>query len=513
MYLIDKMKKMKKLLIIILVGLILPACTEKFEEINTPPTSLSSVPSEFVLTQSIYSTYRDKGGYWTQDILRWGAWIQHYGNHNQGFTTAHYQDIANYNDGFWNTHFGILGELEQAKLLIADQEEGDVARVKNAIIEIMQVVVWLRLTDMVGDVPYSQALQGSENVTPVYDDQQSVYTDLISRMQAAVGALNVSDGPYYGSADVFFQGDVEKWIRFGNAYLMRMGLHLSNADAGKAQSVVSAQMNANLPSGNDDNAILPVIGNDVNQNAHGLVELSRRTLADFPYIGEKFVNVLKDLSDPRLPIVVGPTPASVAAGGALEYVGVPPALSAAQYADVNANLSSYSRPNFDWIVSESSTRGLNAMTYAEVSFMKAEAALRGWGGTETDAQNYFEDGIRAALAMNPFPDAGISASDIEDYIAANGTLTGSFAEKLEQIITQKWITYAFDQPDEAYVEWRRTGFPTLDPGQNQGDTGGTIPRRFRYSDGEAVLNQANYNAAVGKLSNGDTYTSRIWLDK
>lgn len=504
---------MKKILIILLAGFMLPACTGKFEEINTPPTSLSSVPSEFILTQSQYSLYRDKGGYWTQDILRWGAWIQHYGNHNQGFTTAHYQDIANYNTGFWNTHYGILGELEQAKLLIAEQDEGDVARVKNAIIEMIQIATWLRLTDNVGDVPYFEALKGAENVAPVYDSQQAIYTDLISRMKAAVAALQVSDSPFYGDADVFFQGDVEKWIKFGNAYLLRMALQLSEADAGTAQSLAATQMSSSLPSSNEDNAVLPVIGNDVNQNAHGIVELSRRTLADFPYIGEKFVNVLQDSDDPRLPILVGATPASVAAGGTLEYVGIPPALSSDQYADVNATLDQYSRPNFDWIVSEASTRGLNAMTYTEVAFMKAEAALRGWGGSEADAQTFFEEGIRAAMMMNPFPDAGITDSDIDDFIAANGTLTGSFEERLEQIITQRWITYAFDQPDVAYIQWRRTGYPTLDPGQNQGDTGGTIPRRYRYSENEPVLNQANYNTAVSKLSDGDTYTSRVWIDQ
>jgi hypothetical protein len=242
-----------------------------------------------------------------------------------------------------------------------------------------------------------------------------------------------------------------------------------------------------------------------------MVELYTRGEADAPFVGQAFVNTLKALNDPRLPIMVAPTVASQGTG-TLEYNGIPPAPSAAQYAEINANQNGYSRPNRTYYTSETFNKPLNGLTFAEVSFAKAEAALRGWGGNAANAQTYFEEGIRAAMTISPFTEAGLSAAEIDAYIAANGTLTGSMDAQMEQILTQKWINFFVDQSDEAYSEWRRTGYPQLTPGLNQGETNGTIPTRMKYVNDESLLNTANYGAAVSRLNNGDTYTSKVWWD-
>ncbi|MEM7656204.1 MAG: SusD/RagB family nutrient-binding outer membrane lipoprotein [Bacteroidota bacterium] len=504
--------KNKLLVFFVAVLSLLTACTGDFEEINTPPTSPASVPAELVLSRVQYRSVREKGNSWTNQILQWGSWVQHYGNGNQGFNTAHYVDNPQYTEDFWNFLYETLIDCRKGIELVNEQDEGNVAQQKIAIFTIIEILNWITLTDVLGDVPYTEALQGADELTPAYDTQEAIYTDLISRLETAAGDINPSDGAFFGEADLFFQGDPEKWVKFANALRLRVGLRLSKVDAGTAQSVVSSAMGASLPSSNDDDAILPTIGGGPFTDFHRAAELLVRAPNDAPYIGEALVNTMLANDDPRLPIIAAPTPNSVAGGGALEYRGVGPGLTDAQYAEVNANQGDFSRPNGDAYFSETTERGQTSLSYAEVSFAKAEAALRGWGGSEEDAQRFFEEGIRAALSRTEFPQFGITQDQIDAYVAANGTLDGSFEEKLEQIMTEKWIALAFDQEDEAYSEWRRTEYPVLDPGDNTtGDSNGEIPRRMLYSPLEPTLNTESYNAAVSRIG-GDTYTNRVWWD-
>lgn len=501
--------KNKFLILLLAVVFLFPACTENFEEINTPPTSPASVPSEFVLSQIQYRSVREKGNSWTNQILQWGAWVQHYGNANAGFTTAHYVDIDGYSNNFWNNMYENMIDARRGKELAAAQDPENIAAQKIAIFELMEILNWVALTDMFGDVPYFNALQGGDNLTPVYDPQEQIYPDLLNRVDAAVAALNPNDGAFFGSADLFFQGDPLKWIKFGNGLRLRIGLRMSEVAPDQAQAAVQAAMAGPLPSSNDDDAILPVENSGANFGwMHRAAELLIRSPADAPFIGEAFVNTMIAKNDPRLPIIAAPTPRSVAAGGELEYRGVPPGQTPAEYANLNANQDNYSRPNGELFFGPTTERGQTCMSYAEISFAKAEAALRGWG--PGDAQTFFEEGIRAALTRNEYPQFGITQAQIDAYVAANGTLSGSVAEQWEQIMTEKWMALAFDQEDEAFSEWRRTGFPVLDPG----GVGGPIPTRFNYSNQEPILNTANYNEAVSRapLNGSDTYFERVWWD-
>ncbi len=502
---------MKKIYIFFLTVGILISCTENFEEINTRPDQPTTVPAEFLFSRVLKDSFRNQGSWWTTTVLQWGNWIQHYGNANAGFTTAHYLYIDGYSESFWNFHYELLLDLQKAKELAQGQNTDDALRVKLAMFEILEITVWQRLTDMMGAIPYTEALGGSENVTPVYDTQAFIYADLISRIDVAVSQLNPSDFPYMGAADFFYGGNVENWIKFGNYIKLRLGLRLSEVDPGLAQSTVTAAMGSLLPNGNDDNAQLLLFGGSDNANKHPMVELYSRGEADAPFVGEALVNTLIALDDPRLPIMIEPTVDSQEAGTPV-YNGIPPAPSAEQYAEINANQNAYSRPNRTYYTSEDFNKPLNALTFAEVNFAKAEAALRGWGGNAAEAQTYFEEGIRAAMTISPFSEAGLTDAEIDAYIATNGTLTGSMEEQMDQILTQKWINFFVDQSDEAYSEWRRTGYPQLTPGLNQGETNGTIPTRLKYVNNEELLNTANYNEAVSRLNDGDSYTSKVWWD-
>ena len=148
-----------------------------------------------------------------------------------------------------------------------------------------------------------------------------------------------------------------------------------------------------------------------------------------------------------------------------------------------------------------------AMSFSDVSFYKAEAALEGWGATADQAEKFYQDGVRAAMAQNPYNITTIPAN--YNQLSFTG-LTKE--QRLERIGTQKWIQL-FGRSYEAYIEWRRMGYPTLKAGPNLGSTNGTIPRRTVYSSREALLNKTNYDEATKRLANGDAYTSKVWWDK
>lgn len=109
--------------------------------------------------------------------------------------------------------------------------------------------------------------------------------------------------------------------------------------------------------------------------------------------------------------------------------------------------------------------------------------------------------------MNPYFITTIPTDFTEATLPA-----GTKDEQLNKIMTQRWISL-FSRSYDAYLEWRRTGYPVLLPGRNSGSTNGTIPRRTAYPSDEPILNADNYNAAKAKLPNGDAYTSKTWIDK
>ncbi len=503
------MKFYHKLSVFFIAMSLVVGCTDDFEEINTNPTSPAQVPGDFLFTSVQWNAFQ--GGFWVNNVLHLGNWMQHYGNQNSGFTMAHYFDRGQDMAGYWNNNFLNLADLKKAVEEVEKQDgEGEFANVKKAIIEIQAVEIWYYFTQMVGDIPYSQALQPEEFTFPAYDTQESIIADLFNRLDAAVSTLSGATIPF-GNADVFYGGVPSQWVKYGNSLKLKMALGIENGDPSMASSMAAAAMQGPLLESTADNAVLPT-DNGGPAFRHPNWSLDGLGSSDRPYLGETFVNTLINTNDPRLPIVASPTERSVAAGTP-EYNGVPAAPDDALYAVVNANLDNYSFPNADWMSGRTTSynKGVNRMTFAEISFYKAEAVLKGYASG--DAQQFFEDGIRAAMTVPPFSDAGVTTEQIDDYITANGTLTGSADEQLAQIHTQLWIQHFMDQEYDVFIDWRRTGLPQLATGLNQGETGGVIPRRFKYSESEPVINPDSYSAAVGRLSSGDSYLSRLWSDQ
>jgi hypothetical protein len=376
---------------------------------------------------------------------------------------------------------------------------------------VMQQWVYQNVTDLWGDVPYSEALKGdasTPNFKPTYDAQKDIYYGMLAKLTAASTAMaggNTAADPGLGSADPIYKGNVTKWIKLSNSLRARMAMRLSQADPAKAQSELTAAFAAGTFTSNADNAALNWPGDGVYDNPWA-ANFSTR---DDHRMAKTLMDQLISTNDPRLTIFAQPTKADPT-----KYAGMQNGLDNT-YTSTYFNTTSRPGAIFYPGATTYGTFGTSAgkatpsyiMTYAEVSFIKAEAAMRGWGGlTAAQAPQFYIDGVTASITQ-----WGGTAAQAATYLAQAGVAFNP-ATGLEQIGTQKWIAL-FTQGTEAWSEYRRTGFPTtITPGpQMYADTPG-IAMRLTYAPAELSVNKAGMDAAIARQG-ADLTTTKVWWDK
>jgi hypothetical protein len=372
------------------------------------------------------------------------------------------------------------------------------------------------ITDLYGDIPYSEALLGDslgfENaIQPAYDPQQQIYNDLFARLAEASSALNTPGPLQLGAADVVYgtRAAAQRpvyWQRLSNSLRARHAMRIVNVDPTKANAELTAAFTA--PGGvftsNDHTAQFSWPGNGVYDNPWSVNFQTR----DDHRISDRLMTYLLGWDDPRLPVYAMPTTADPTV-----YQGLPNALT---HNEASQQLETTSRPGaiFYGGTTAYGTFGSAAgraypsyvMTNAEVQFIRAEAAERGLGGlSPAQAQGFYEAGIRASMEQ-----WGVSSAAADAYLAqAEVAYTGTQVERLRKIAVQKWIALYSDGA-QAWAEWRRTCQPAIvRPGPTA--TLSTVPRRLQYSVTENTVNSANVAAAVSRQG-PDLLTTRIWWD-
>jgi hypothetical protein len=254
----------------------------------------------------------------------------------------------------------------------------------------------------------------------------------------------------------------------------------------RAQAEITAALADGVFTSSADDAVMRWLNNLTNGNPwhSGVVEAPGGSR-----IAATLVDTLKSLNDPRLPIYARKN-------GNGEYVGMQNGLRDGHGIAFPARS----------MIGERFVRKLdqpsNMLTYSEVLFIRAEAAVRGWAGG--DPAQLYHDAIRENLKFH-----GLAAADIDAYLA-QPRVKFDASRAREQIALQKWISF-FGQGAEAYAEWRRTGMPALRPGPDV-ITAGVLPRRVEYPTDEQSLNNANLQEAVTRQG-GARITNRVWWDK
>jgi len=503
------MKYYKYKIAFVLLGMLLfsTSCDENFAEINTDPTAAININPNFQFT---YVQLRTSGGRyenWRAGLIYSSMMIQHLAA-TCGYWTG---DKYTFNGGYASSLIdrAYNEQVKDAVDLINTLQTTDAGdETMLGMARIWKVVIFQRLTDLYGDVPYFEAGKGviAGIDFPLYDSQESIYMDMLNELEQGVAQLG--DGGF-GDADLLYGGDVDKWRKFGNSMMLRLAMRLSEVDAGTAQAWAAKAIAGGVMDSNDDDAFIEHTNGPEGINKNGIGEVLDKANGfgdDCPRLSDTFVNWMSSKDDPRLEIIAIPSDST----GVI--AGMPNGLDEALLATnpTGTSVDDFSRIN-PAIVKVSSP--MMFMTAAEAQLLSAEAAVRGWHGG--DASSLFSDGVALALGiwMHYDPALALDEATISEYVAANSL---DESDALSQIGWQYWAA-TFLNEYEAFSNYRRLGFPDLTPVDYPGNiTNGQIPVRLANNPGEATLNPS-WQSAADRQGLGTDFPSHmsvpVWWDK
>lgn len=529
------MKQVKSFLKIFSLTLLLAggvACTGNFDEINRKDYEVTK-EEQGRGNYNVGSTLRGLQGlvvptkehlYQFIEALAAGPFAGYYGT-----TLVRTDKFETYNPSVdWQdkTYGDIFTESYPLYRDLQNQSNDPVAL---ALAKLLRVAIMHRMTDMYGPIPYSKVIdqQGGISLNVPYDSQETVYKQMLKELNE-VGAVlkeNLTMTPEaFRKFDDVYYGDVSKWYKYANSLKLRMAIRMSYVDLATARQVAQDAVAAGVLTDNIDNAEMKVEENRASMIFNGWSDHR---------IGADIISYMNGYKDPRRDKMFTKVEVTETVDGKLEKVsGFAGIRIGIDVVNKESMIDRYSKP----IISTASPYPW--MNAAEVTFLRAEGALRGWamGG---DAKSLYEEAI--ALSFKQY---GLSATDAIAYATnasnipqaytdpVNGTYSAGavsgitvawqegaeYAEKnLERIITQKWIAM-FPCTVEAWSEYRRTDYPHLLP-VVVNNSGGTIDdtktkiRRLWYPPSEYSGNRQYILEAIGLLGGSDNGATRLWWDK
>lgn len=475
----------------IAVCLVLSSC-KKYLDINTDPTLIpaSNPPVAQLLTNAQINQANEAGGeLWRQTALI----VQHISGQasqpNQTYEYGRYNVTGSDLNSIWaNIFSNTLSDLE----LVIQNTAGDRGSpYYSGVAKMMKAFEYQLVVDTWGDVPYNEAQKLALGRAPKYDKAEDIYKALITLLNEGIAEVNAatssltpgSNSLIYTQAN--FNNAKQNWIKFANTLKMRIFLHYSKKDP----AFMVAQMNALIASGglffasnadnyqvafrNEPNARNPIVG----------FEVAR---ANYLFADDRLVSLMNSKSDPRRTTYFTPFPYN---SNPPVYKGVNPGDPiTVDYSRIHTYLKGAATgtptPNAQGGITATALiyagdAPIRMLMYPEYCFIRAEAALRGVGPI-TDAQMWFTNGIRASMLQ-----AGVAEATATTYITANGTLAGTTAAQLQQIIEEKYVAL-YGVAVEPWTDYRRTGFPALTAPSNAVEN--AVPRSLRYPQSEIDLN-------------------------
>ena len=477
-----------KFLLVALLALGLTACEDlaTFNENPNAPTIDQASPN-LILPKILYEV----GNEMTAD-LGWG-----FSNIvSQLVATNNFTSVDIY---AWGTYSGTWDLMyrnarDAQNLIILGENLGNDNYV--AIGMTMKAYIFSVLTDMYGDIPYSEALQGKSdaNFTPVYDNQQAIYTDLLDQLEQASNLFDVTQSI---DGDIMFSGDVVKWAKFTNSLRFRMIMRLENkwSEMGLSSTDLQAIVDKGVwMESNDDSAMLPYLSVGANRWP---LHTSRIGSFEEKRMSQTIEAQLNATADPRLEVYFRPVANPDSTG---VYRGIPNGLSEDNAINFNGGPKNQSTLGTRFR-EEPDAVDMVFMHYSEFLFLLAEAAEKGY--ITGDAEAFYVEGIAANMEYYGLaPDASFY-----DQEGVAMSMAGTSADRLELIGTQKWLSL-FMVGMEPYFDIRRTGIPALTPGQDA--LFNEVPVRIQYPSSEQALNIDNYDAVVARQG-ADEITTMMWL--
>lgn len=537
-------KRILCLFISCITGAFLFACTGGFRDMNTDKSGITDeqmqidynhlcVPFD-VIQQGIYFNYDfGKGKNWPFQLMQnlnadmFCGYMMDYKPHNGGSHNSDYNLQDGWNGANWLYTYGYI--LPQIK----KSEDSTYLKypILHAVTKVLKVEVMHRITDMYGPVVYSSF--GHEEGDYAPDTQQEVYMAFFDDLDLAVelftaNAERSTEIAIVKKFDVLLDGELDSWVKFANSLRMRLAIRIAMSDPQKARiEFVKAITNSY---GVFETPGERVVVSTKKGYLNPLGEINR--VWNEAQMNASIESILTGYEDPRCSLFFEPCEADIVYKDEKgKDVTVP--LKGTYKGIRQGTLFSHLLYSGHSKVYVNQSTGPVLMTASEVWFLRAEAALRGW--TTENIESCYRQGIQVSFlqwgitsGVDEYLASDNQAADYKDAfepannIAARCKVSprwidfASDEEKLEKIITQKWLAM-FPEGCEAWAEQRRTGYPRLFPVRFNNSKGGVIDtetmiRRLNFPSDMADLNPEQYNALVNALGKPDHAGTRLWWD-
>ncbi|MDL2255711.1 SusD/RagB family nutrient-binding outer membrane lipoprotein [Parabacteroides sp. OttesenSCG-928-K15] len=535
----------KSILYILLTAVLgLAACTGDFREINTDISGMTEEQMQIdfnylripldVAQQGIYFNYDfGKGKNWPFQIMQnlnadmFSGYMHDYKPHNGGSHNTDY----NLQDGWNGTNWLYTYSYTLPQLKISEDSTAVKYPVIHAIAKIIKVEAMHRITDIYGPIIYRSFGHEGGDYTP--DSQQEAYTAFFEDLDTAIGLLadNADDEVAHAilpKFDILLDGTIPAWGKFANSLRMRLAIRIAMADPEKARKEFLKSFNHSFGYFTEpqQNAIVST----KNGYNNPLGEINR--VWNEAQMNASMESILNGYEDPRRELFFEPCTEDVTIVDTNGKRTIVPLKG--QYRGIRQG-SGYAHLSFAHYskIYVNQTTSPILMTAAEVWFLRAEAALRGW--TSESVAACYREGIHtsfrqwgAAASIDEYLERDNIGTDYVDpfepvnnieaqcRVSPRWLEAASQEEKLEKIITQKWLAI-FPEGCEAWTEQRRTGYPRLFPVRVNNSKGGSIDtqimiRRLLFPGDMADTDSEQYNALVKALNGADHGGTRLWWD-
>jgi hypothetical protein len=482
---------LKHILPVAMLAAVFSSCKKDFLDINVSPndpTSASATPG-VVLPAALNATavlYNNPSA--DSRFAFAGIWMGHIGySGNYAISTENISYAITNN--FAAAAFSSLYDNIEDYDFVEKKGAADGNNFYRGIGMFMKAYNFQTLVDLYNNVPYFEALQGTANSKPKYDDAKAIYDDLAKKMDSSIAIFKTAaSGSITG--DIMFGGNPTKWLKFANTVKLR--LLLRQSERADRASYIQSQL-ATISAGpflDADATVNPGYLNSAgkaNPFWSANINTSGTYTNDFYRAGQYAVAFYQTHNDPRVTKLFKPAAATgTYQGNYFGDQGLPNSKTSEYGAGV---LKAFSQPAV-------------IMMAAESYFIQAEAALRGW--IPGNPQTLYQTGVEASFAF-----LGLSTAQAQAYYGqandkqVNWAATTTFQEKLALIIRQKWAALALVNELEPFNDYRRLHLPADVPLSASPLSTGKMPTRLLYPQREYEVNAEN-------VPNNVQPTDKVW---
>ena len=436
--------KNRYLILGLFLSLFFAGCSD-WLDINHDPDALETVPSADVLLPAGQLGIAN-------NLMGWhfgfgGAmWVQYW---TQSYTASQFKTLCEYlPEQFGTAYQSLMAEPLPDLRRIKAMTEEDENKGYYFIAEALSIFAWQIITDVWGDVPYSEALRADEGIFhPKQDKQEEIYADLLKRADALL-TIDLSNSSINGDQDLIYDGNLAKWRKFANALKLKLMIRLSETSGYNNANVLAFIQQADLltesakisGSSWDDKMEgkrHPMrtfqVGN-YNGSSSGYISTNVRAC-------KSFFDYLRVNEDPRLSKLF--TGSKAPFFGDFDFKGDSEGNGTTDDRESWATVAGNFPPDLDLMI----------MSNWEVNFYVAEVYAR--AGRNDQAKEYFEAGVKASLNQHEITDYSILETGYSQW------LNGSVEEGVKQIAMQKWVANCNFQHIESFLERNRTKYPSV----------------------------------------------------